>query len=323
VGFTAGLFAAAAGLALSAHAALAQDANPEPVIATVVFQQDQFFRCVQLGMESAAKSAGLDLIEANSEAMPDREAAVIETFIARKVDALVISPASATASMAAIRRAAESGIKVILYNSALDDSSVATASVTSDQRALGAGAGREASAFIRDKLGGKAVVGLLGFQATLPEISGARTEGFLDAAQRGGTVTVAAEQDGRLAEKAIAVAADMLTAHPEINVIFAANEGGTIGAVQAIRRAGLAGKVHVFGIDASRQLAEFLLDPDGVLEAVAAQQPFEIGRLAVERARAAVAGKPVPPSTVVPSIALRRAEPEGIKRYLANLGPQQ
>jgi hypothetical protein len=65
---------------------------------------------------------------------------------------------------------------------------------------------------------------------------------------------------------------------PDLDAIWAANEGGTAGAVIAVKNAGKAGKVAVFGTDMSEQLARFLLeevpaDPDRqriILEAVAA-----------------------------------------------------
>ena len=59
------LIGLAAALSLPlAGASLAQD---KKTIAGIVFQQDQFFRTIQLGMEAAAKQAGAELLEANSE----------------------------------------------------------------------------------------------------------------------------------------------------------------------------------------------------------------------------------------------------------------
>ena len=132
-------------------------------------------------------------------------------------------------------------------------------------------------------------------------------------------LAVVAQQDGFLAEKAVAVASDVLTAHPEVNVIYAANEGGTVGAVQAVRRAGKQGKVFVFGTDGSEQLANFLLDPDGVLVATTAQQPFLVGGDAVRAALAAIAGKPVDKTVLVPALPLSRADAAGVRSYLASL----
>ncbi|MNL44298.1 D-allose-binding periplasmic protein precursor [compost metagenome] len=111
----------------------------------------------------------------------------------------------------------------------------------------------------------------------------------------------------------------MLTANPGIQIIYAANEGGTIGAVQAVRKAGLEGKVFVFGIDGSEQLANMLLDEDNVLQAVTAQQPLEVGRLAIEAAVALIDGKSVDKNVVVPVLGLNRNDVAGVEQFLEEL----
>ena len=60
-------------------------------------------------------------------------------------------------------------------------------------------------------------------------------------------------------DDALAKVTDMLTAHPEINVIWACNDGGTIGAAMAVQQAGLAGKVFVFGYDGGDQQTSMML----------------------------------------------------------------
>lgn len=287
-------------------------------IAGIVFQQDQFFRTIQLGMQSAAKADGVDLLEANSDSKAEKEASLIDTFIARSVDAIVISPLSATASVPALKRAADAGISIITYNSAID-ADFPVAYLNSSQRELGETTGRAAADFIKEKLGGKAKVATLGFKALLPEISGDRVGGFIDAAKAGGEVEIVAQQDAWLAEKAVAVASDLLTANPDINVIFAANEGGTVGAVQAVRNAGLAGKVFVFGTDGTKQIAQFLGSDDDVLQAVTAQQPFDMGKMAIETAVAKLDGAPVEKTIIVPVLGLNRQDPAGIQSFLQSL----
>ncbi|MDR3495398.1 MAG: substrate-binding domain-containing protein [Ancalomicrobiaceae bacterium] len=287
-------------------------------IAGIVFQQDQFFRTIQLGMQAAAKAAGAQLFEANSESKAEKEASLIDTFIARKVDAIVISPLSATASAPALKRAADAGIKIVTYNSAVNGD-FPVAYLNSSQRDLGNTTGKAAAAFIKEKLAGKAKIATLGFKSQLPEISGDRVDGFLDEAKKGGDVKIVSQQDAWLAEKAVAVTADILTANPDVNIIYAANEGGTVGAVQAIRNAGLAGKVFVFGIDGTEQLANFLMDSDNVLQGVTAQQPFVMGKSAVEVALAALDGKPVEKTIIVPVIGLNRADKPGVEKFLADL----
>jgi ABC-type sugar transport system substrate-binding protein len=309
--FKTALFTGVAALALGwmgpAHAA-------DKVIAGIVFQQDQFFRTIQFGMEAAAKQEGAQLLEANSNNNPEAEQSLINTYISRKVNAIVISPLSKTASASGLNRAAAAGIKIVTYNSTIAGSTP-VAFVNSSQEDLGRTTGTAAAAFIKEKLGGKATIAILQFKALVPEQSAARVGGFLETVKAGGDVKVVADQDAWLAEKAVSVANDILTAHPEVNVIFAANEGGTVGAVQAVRNAGKAGKVFVFGTDGSQQLVNFLLSDDDILQAVTAQQPFKIGYEAVEMAVAALDGKPVDQTMIVPGTGLRRDDPAGVKAF--------
>ena len=102
-------------------------------IASVVFQQDQFFRTIQMGMSAAAKKAGVTLLEGNSDSQPDREIGLIDTHIARGVDAIVISPVSAVASIPALARAKARGIQIVTYNSTINDASIPAAYLNSQQ----------------------------------------------------------------------------------------------------------------------------------------------------------------------------------------------
>jgi len=289
----------------------------DKLIAGIVFQQDQFFRALQIGMQAAAKKAGYELLEANSESKPDKEQSLINTYISRGVDAIIISPIGESASAPALKRAADAGIKVVTYNSTVKGD-IATAFLNSSQTQIGETTGVEAAKFIKEKLGGKAKIGVLQFKSLLPEQSGARVNGFLSKV-KGDGVDIVADQDAWLAEKAVAVAGDIITANPDINIIFAANEGGTVGAVQAVRNAGKQGKIFVFGTDGSEQLANFLLAEDDVLQAVTAQKPYEMGVLSVETAIAAIEGKPVEKTIIVPVQGLSRTDPAGVKAFAESL----
>ncbi len=49
----------------------------------------------------------------------------------------------------------------------------------------------------------------------------------------------------------------ILTVNPEVNIVWAANEGGTHGAVTAVKRLSKAGEAVVFGTDMNKKLADF------------------------------------------------------------------
>ncbi|RFU49751.1 substrate-binding domain-containing protein [Paraburkholderia sp. DHOC27] len=290
----------------------------DTTIAGIVFQQDMFMRSVARGMDEEAKAENVTLLDGNSDNKAEKEASLIDTYIARGVKAIVIAPLSDQASIPALKRAHDKGIQIVTWTTDIKADFPASR-VGSSGAAMGGGTGKAAARFIKEKLGGTATVGLIGFKAQLAELSNARTQGFLTEARKGGTVNVVAEQDAWLAEKAVTVVSDMLTAHPNINVIYAANEGGTVGAVQAVRRMNKQGKVFVFGTDGSEQLTAFLQDNDDVLVATTAAQPKLIGREAVKAALKASKGQPVDKVIEVPVVPLSRDDPKTLASYASSL----
>ena len=287
-------------------------------IAGIVFQEDQFFRLVLFGMRDAAKKADVELLEANSAGRPDKEIQLVNTYIAQGVDAIVISPLSARASMSALERAKAKGITVITYNTTVENA-IPASFIESDQVELGASTGRAARAYIDSVLGGTATVALLGFQSQAPEIYKQRRDGFVQEITKLPGVTIAAEQDAWLAEQAVKKAGDILTAHPGVNLIWSANEGGTVGAVMAVKNSGRTGRVAVFGTDASDQLADFLLAAEPVLQAVTGQQPYLIGTNAVDAALGVLAKQQVSPKVALPGRLLTRTRPDDVRTFKSEL----
>jgi sugar transport system substrate-binding protein len=287
-------------------------------IAGMVFQEDQFFRLVLFGMRDAAKANGVELLEANSQGKPDREIQLVNTYIASNVDGVVISPLSATASMNALKRAKEKGIAVVTYNTSVEGD-VPASFIESDQAELGASTGRAARTFIEQHLNGKATIGIVTFISQAPEQGNARLNGFKQEVTKLPGVRIVAEQDAWLAEQSVRKAGDILTAHPDVNIIWAANEGGTVGAVMAVKNAGKAGKVFVFGTDTGEQIADFLLSDDHVLQAVTGQRPYEIGKLAVETIVSVLKKEQVKPKIALSGQLLTRELPDEVRAFKERL----
>jgi sugar transport system substrate-binding protein len=283
-------------------------------IAGMVFQEDQFFRLVLFGMRDAAKKNGVELLEANSLGKPDQEIQLVNTYIANGVDAIVVSPLSAKASINALARAREKGIVVITYNTTVE-SDAPSSFVESDQVDLGASTGRAARAYVEAHMHGKAHVAILAFLANAPEQSTSRSTGFKNEITKLPGVTIVAEQDAWMPETAVKKAGDIMTANPEVDLIWAANEGGTIGSVMAVKNAGKAGKVAVFGTDSGEQMMGFLLDDSGILQATTTQQPFEIGSLSVDAAVKVLKGEKVEKKISLPGILLTREKPDEVRAF--------
>ena len=291
-----------------------EKARQKPKIAGIIFQEDQFFRLVMFGMREAAKQGGAELFEANSANRPDKEIQLVNTYIARKVDAIVISPLSMKASVTALSRAHNKGIKIVTYNTTVEGD-IPSAYVESDQGNLGAQSGKAARKYIEENLGGKAKVAILAFKSQLPEQSDARCEGFKREVTKLPGVEIVAEQDAWLTEMAIKKAGDIITAHPDVDIIWSANEGGAVGAVMAVKNARKAGQIAVFGLGSSKQLRDFLLSEDNILQAIAAQLPFKMGAHAVESALRVLKGEEVEKLVSVAGVLLSRDDPKTVKAF--------
>jgi simple sugar transport system substrate-binding protein/ribose transport system substrate-binding protein len=309
---------------LSLSISLAYSAGPvergakKMAIASIMFQEDSYFRALGIGMKEAADKAGVELLSGNCYNKLDKEMELVNTYISRGVDAIILSPLSQTASVQALKQANEKGIKIILYNTGVDADFYSTL-IESSHEVLGQSTGKVARKYIQEKLGGKAKIGIIDFVALLPEQSNARSDGFLSQLKDLPGVEVVASQSAWLAEAATQVAGDVITANPSINVIYACNDGGTVGATMAVKNAGKAGKIVVFGIDGNEQLANFMLSPDNILQATTAQQPYAIGAKTIEMAIKAIKGETMEKHLIVPGILLDRANPDGLKVFLKDM----
>lgn len=91
---------------------------------------------------------------------------------------------------------------------------------------------------------------------------------------------------------------DFLAAHPDMDAIFAINDVSALEACSGIEAAGRAGKIRVLGIAGSREGAQAI--KDGRMLSSCAQMPGEMGRVAVEKAYDALAGRKVQKDIRVP-----------------------
>lgn len=294
------------------------------VVAGVVFQEDQFMKLLQLGYVAAAKEAGYECLTANTANDATKEAELINTYIAQKVAGIAISPVSEATSIAPLEEASKAGVQIAVSNTNIDKSDFIVGGYTSDNFAFCAQTGVVAAEYIKANMNGEAKIGILQFKSLLPEQSDARVKGFLSELDKAGIkYEIVADQDAWLQDKAVAVITDMLSANPSINLVFAANEGGTIGASLGLANAGLAGKVVVFGTDASEQIVDLLKDKSNVLQAVTGQDPYNIGYNTMKALINSLSGGDTTETkgktVIVPGSTLTRADVAGLDAFLADL----
>ena len=284
-------------------------------IAAVVLIEDQFQRMLQITMKKTAESFGATVIEGQTAGELDREVELINQYTADGVDGICIFPVSLIGSAAALENAANNGIAIYCANMNMDYK-WQTGYAEMDQYNIGELLGELCAEYINkhfpDK---KPKTAIIQFTALLPEMSAQRTNGFLSKTRD--LIEIVQDVDAWDADDSVNVATDVMNAHPDLDLIFCANEGGTVGTVMAVRNANK--HIPVFGIDISEQLVNMLLDPDDILQALSGQDPIALGETSMRNLCLAMMGKEFKTGVLLPGIPLTREDPDSARQYIQEL----
>lgn len=248
----------------------------------------QFWLTVKAGADAAGTDLGADIVWQGpaKETEIEKQISIINDMITRGVDGLVMAACDENALIPTIEKAQAAGIKVITIDSGVK-SDLPLSFVATDNVA----AARTAADTLIQMMGGSGKVGLIPFVpgAATSEM---REQGFKEGvAAHAGVELAATIYCHSDVAKAMDAARDMMTAHPDLKGIFAANEAAAIGAAQAIRTAGKVGQVLLVAFDAAEEEVAAL--KEGVIAALIVQNPFKMGYTGVQSALDAIAGKPV------------------------------
>jgi ribose transport system substrate-binding protein len=248
-----------------------------------------FWLAVRAGAEKAGKEEGVQIIWKGPSDERDiaGQRAILENFITQRVDAIVFAACDAKAMVPIAQKALRAGIKVITIDSGLDPD-VSLCFVATDNIK----GGRIAAEVLAKLIGYEGKVGLI------PFVPGAATsiqreQGFKEGLKKFPKVklvaTLYSESD---VTKGMQVTENMLTAHPDLKGIFAANEPGAIGAARVLQARKLVGKVKLVAFDAAPTEIKAL--QDGVIQALIVQNPFRMGYEGVKMAVKALRGEKIP-----------------------------
>ncbi|MBN2092004.1 substrate-binding domain-containing protein [candidate division KSB1 bacterium] len=247
-----------------------------------------FWVTVKTGADSAGKELGAEVIWKGPTLETDisGQIAIIEDYINKGVDAIVLAACDATALVNTVKKATEKNIPVITIDSGLDSdiplSFIATDNVAAAMKAA------DALAALIDKKGKVACIPFIPGAAT----SNMRESGFLTGIKNYPDIQVAAVQYSQSeVAMGMAVTEDILTAHPDLKGIFVANEAGTIGVVQGLKSKNKVGQVKVVGFDAAPNEIQALNDK--IIDALIVQDPFKMGYLGVKTAMQVLKGEMV------------------------------
>ncbi|MGX5666801.1 galactofuranose ABC transporter, galactofuranose-binding protein YtfQ [Rhizobium daejeonense] len=244
-------------LALSAGVSILLSTTAMAANLTVGFSQigsESGWRAAETSVTKAeAEKRGIDLKFADAQQKQENQIKAIRGFIAQGVDAILVAPVVATGWEAVLAEAKDAKIPVILLDRGVDASQdLYLTSIASDQVEEGRVAGRWLTETVKDK--DCKVVELQGTVGSTPAIN--RKKGFEEAIADHKNVTIARSQTGDFTRsKGKEVMEGFIKAEnggKGICAVYAHNDDMAVGAIQAIKDAGLkpGSDILVVSIDA-------------------------------------------------------------------------
>jgi ribose transport system substrate-binding protein len=246
---------------------------------------DEFYITMNCGAQAKAKELGVTLDFQG----PDKFDAALQTPVvnavaAKKPDAVLVAPTDTKAMFAPIKQLSDNGSKVALVDTTLDQPDFAISQIASDN----VGGGKAAAKTLGELIGGSGKVFVVNVKPGI-STTDLRAKGFEEGAKEGGLTYVGQQFDDDDPAKAAAVVKAQLAKTPDLKGIFATNLFSAEGAASGIREAGKLGQVKIVGFDAGPKQVEDL--KKGVVQALIAQKPAEIGADGVQQAYNALTGK--------------------------------
>ena len=242
-----------------------------------------FWKSVHAGAEDAAREMHVKVIWEGPLNEDDREEQIkiVESFIARGVDGIVLAPLDDIALRLVVEEAVNNGIPVVIFDSAIKDSDIVSFVATDNFEG-----GRMAGRHMAELLGGSGRVLVLRYQEGSDSTT-QRERGFIEAATSGGLEIVSSEQFAGASIDSAQSASENLIARfsssdsgLDVDGIFCPNESSTFGMLLALEDAGFAGTVKFIGFDSSKKLVDGLAA--GNLDALVVQNPMRMGYIAVK-----------------------------------------
>ena len=251
-----------------------------------------FFVQIKEGAQAEAKKLGADLTVTDAQNDASQQANQLQNFTSEGVDSIIVNPVDSDAAGPSVRSANKSDIPVVGVDRGVNKAE--TAALVASDNVEGGKLGAKALA---EKLGGKGkIVILQGLAGT--SASRERGAGFEEGLKAYPGIDVVAKQPADFDRtKGLDVMTNLLQAHPDVQGVFAENDEMALGAIKAL--GSKAGKsVQVIGFDGTPDGLKAV--KEGTMYASVAQQPKELGRIAVENALRAADDKEVEKTVKVP-----------------------
>jgi ribose transport system substrate-binding protein len=285
----------------AAPPAAEEQAEPRTVALVMKTLTNPFFVEMERGARRAEADFGIDLLvrTAAQETSIEQQIDIVDDLVRSGIDAIVIAPGDSIRLIPVLRQAQQTGVVVVNIDNRLDPEFMAEAGLTgipfiSVDNEEGA---YLSARYIADRAEGPAeaviIEGIRDADNARARLAGAR-RAFEETPE---IALVASETANWKIDEGYTVARSLFEAHPEVDLVFAANDMMALGAIRFLGEAGLGDRVQVAAFDALDEALEAIRS--GSMAVTIDQQAAEQGYLGVEYAVRMLDGEEVPAETMV------------------------
>jgi ribose transport system substrate-binding protein len=252
-----------------------------------------FYLFLVKGAQDKAKELGycIDYQGPATEADIAAQVDLVRNITKKKPAGILLAALDSKALIPPVEEAMKAGVPVVMVDSGVDGDAP-VASILTDQVAGGTMAGEQMAKLLSQK----GLVSDLGIQAG--SVSSGRSKGFQD--------TVAKYKDMKAlptqwtdadAAKSLNIATDQITGNPTLAGFFSAAAPIAVGAAQAAKAKGIDKKAKIITFDPSPEILP--LFEDGTINAIIAQDPYQMGFQGVAAVDKFKSGQKIDPKNVL------------------------
>jgi ribose transport system substrate-binding protein len=274
-----------------------------------------YYAAMSANIEKAAKAAGVKNVLATDAANDmNKQFADCEDLLAKGVDVLIINPKDPKAIIPVTKAASRAGVPVFIIDSGVDPSADFVSYIGADNvinsQLLGEYIaeefkGREIRMAVLSGNKGNAVGlsrrGNLFYGLTEAQLKLKNSASYIIKSQGWG---------GWNQQQGLKATEDILTAHPDINLLYAENDSMALGAVKALKERKMLDKVMVVGFDGQKEGYKAIID--GELAATALNSPRIIANTAIEAIGKYLQGRNIPDRIITPAVLVTK---ENVKEH--------
>ncbi len=284
-------------------------ADPDQIVigVSLLNLSNEFIVDIREAMEAKADELDVKLIVTDAERSAERQIQQVESFIAQRVDAIILNPCEVEASSPAVEKAVDAGIPIVNVNSETRSQPTAFVGSRDEESA------QIAINYIAERLGRQGrIVMMTGFPGQAAEIK--RTEGAKSALKQYPDLELIAEQTANWSrEEGMALMENWLQAYRgQIDAVFAQNDEMGLGALNALVAAGVSDQIVLVSVDA---IADALAAVKaGRLDATVFQNARRQAATALETAVKIISGEHYERTVLIP---FELVTPQDVDRYLS------